>query len=177
MNVNNIIQGLERKGLIKRARNRQKQRKKVYILASIEEKRSMIENDDGEVDESIIEYYSDRCTQFIKSTGIASTAEVCAYLRENSTGYQDIGEADAQRFLDLLVFDGRIEAIHDYRAQGMLKNLAMAYKPAHVHVPSQNGVTEVPCSACPVESQCAEGNVINPGSCEYLSKWLVDLEW
>ena len=45
---------------------------------------------------------------------------MCAFLRDNTSGFQDIAEADAQRFLDLLVFDGKIEQVQDYRAQGML---------------------------------------------------------
>merc|ERR1712107_256860 len=110
----------------------------------------MIENDEGEVDQSIIDYYSERCLHFVKNEGIASTAEVCAFLRDNTSGFQDIAEADAQRFLDLLVFDGKIEQVQDYRAQGMLKGLAVAYRIAALALPPLNGVTEVPCSSCPV---------------------------
>jgi DNA-directed RNA polymerase III subunit RPC6 len=36
----------------------------------------------------------------------------------------------------------------------------------------RNYYTSVPCGVCPVSSQCCEGGIISPASCEYMAHWL-----
>jgi DNA-directed RNA polymerase III subunit RPC6 len=35
-----------------------------------------------------------------------------------------------------------------------------------------NALGEVPCGACPVESECRVGGIVSPESCVYMDKWL-----
>lgn len=64
--------------------------------------------------------------------------------------------------MQVLVFDQKIEPVSGqvdvFRVSGIRYPYGVTY-------------SSVPCAFCPIRSQCAPGNQINPKSCEYMQQW------
>ena len=54
---------------------------------------------------------------------------------------------------------------------GHSKSNSAVYK-AQSRVQVRNYFTEIPCGVCPVISNCFDGGVISPQTCEYMKQWL-----
>ncbi|KAK0734732.1 RNA polymerase Rpc34 [Lasiosphaeria miniovina] len=115
--------------------------------------------------------------QFIHKTGITN----------NTT----LGEADIQQLVDVLVYDGLVEAVKvggrkGYRVMRAAKQDTASFEKRQkereagigldkphtgVALPT-NGVTEAPCGRCPVFEICEEGGPVSPSKCVYFMQWL-----
>lgn len=52
------------------------------------------------------------------------------------------------------------------------KNPTLTYYKVSRPLNPPNFLTDMPCGICPVMSQCSEGGIISPRTCEYLTHWL-----
>ncbi|KAK4161851.1 DNA-directed RNA polymerase [Cladorrhinum sp. PSN259] len=112
----------------------------------------------------------------------------------NITTNVTLGESNIKQLVDLLVYEGVVEPIKVGRRKGYrvlrptkqdpvqlndkLKSIAEAAAKGIPGIsdrgaqPRSNGLTEAPCSTCPVFSLCEEGGAVSPSGCVYFMEWL-----
>ena len=79
----------------------------------------------------------------------------------------ELREEDIALILNTLVYDGDLDEIEK-------SNFTKYYHKVKSYDDDSNRIIkqQVPCLNCPVISQCVEGGLISPITCEYLQKWL-----
>lgn len=106
-----------------------------------------------------------------------------------------LGTNDIQEVLDVLIWDGLIEKIRNHgdgdgsigyrvkRISAIDPNVTVNDDIQKVKtggdlgpLPRSNGMTEIPCGACPNFDICEPGGPVNPDSCVYFKEWL-DLDF
>ncbi|KAM7188453.1 DNA-directed RNA polymerase [Naviculisporaceae sp. PSN 640] len=99
-----------------------------------------------------------------------------------------LSEADIQLVVDTLTYDGLVEPIKVDGRKGYRVTRAVKQDPVPLAKrnegrtdlpplipgppPVSNGLTEVPCGACPVFDICEEGGPVSPSTCVYIPRWL-----
>jgi DNA-directed RNA polymerase III subunit RPC6 len=87
---------------------------------------------------------------------------------------------DVQQLMQQLVFLDRLEQMPGggYRSvrrttekMPHIEQIAVLDDAGDGLVPG-NALAEVPCGACPVESECRVGGIVSPETCVYMDKWL-----
>jgi hypothetical protein len=116
----------------------------------------------------IIEVVHDRILDYLKSHGNTSYKEIALYVKQMgvlSSG-QEYKDEHIRQIVQVLVFDQKVEPVHGqvdvFKLCGITNYISgNAY-------PYKLTYSEIPCAHCPVRSQCAPGNLINPKACEYM---------
>jgi DNA-directed RNA polymerase III subunit RPC6 len=112
------------------------------------------------------------------------------------TNNTTLSETEVQQLVDVLVYDGLVEAVRigprkGYRVTRIAKQEpipqfgrgegdeeeAAAMRlggggPGGAAEPGINGLMEAPCGRCPVFELCEEGGPVSPSNCVYFSRWL-----
>eukprot|EP00053_Salpingoeca_punica_P007826 m.71120 g.71120 ORF g.71120 m.71120 type:complete len:302 (+) comp14346_c0_seq1:1631-2536(+) len=88
--------------------------------------------------------------------------QVQEHIRASRVSNEDLGDQDIRRLLNTLVYSNKI-------TKRMLGGVEL-YKLAKIPE-SHSAVLATPCGVCPVADNCAEGGVISPTNCIYISNW------
>ncbi|KAL9944510.1 34-kDa subunit of RNA polymerase III (C) [Verticillium nonalfalfae] len=97
-----------------------------------------------------------------------------------------LGVDDIQKLVDVLVFDGLVEAIRVGGKHGLRVRRAAKQSLGNwagqgadesgiergAPEPYANGYTEAPCGRCPVFDLCEEGGPVSASNCVYYQRWL-----
>ena len=92
-----------------------------------------------------------------------------------------LGQGDIQQLLDQLEYDGRVQKMPFdslvYRSvrrtwEPVPDPLEQEKSPTRNFLGPGNGLSHVPCGACPVFKSCQPGGVVSPETCEYFDAWL-----
>lgn len=84
-------------------------------------------------------------------------------------------EENIQELLNVLIWDDKIEAITTNPARVMYRAIRKSAREMDIEGDQggpSNGLTQVPCGACPVFDICEEGGPVAPSNCEYFKRWL-----
>jgi DNA-directed RNA polymerase III subunit RPC6 len=95
--------------------------------------------------------------------------ELTLYIENGGAFAQTLGESDIKQLLDIMCFDGKIQAV----IGGPDGVMYQALRKSLVDEDEQTSVlTEAPCGRCPVFDLCEEGGPVRPSNCEYFNEWL-----
>lgn len=94
----------------------------------------------------------------------------------------ELARDELELVIQTLVYDGRLEEVHNSvlaiagraavaKAVGTGIGGSTMYKVSKA-TKLTNHYTSMPCGMCPLVSQCCEGGVISPSTCEYMTHWL-----
>jgi DNA-directed RNA polymerase III subunit RPC6 len=161
--IDKTLKLLLNRGLIKLTRDVNRKNRKIYILFELEPAKEISGGPwytDHEFDHEFVQVLSNSIVKYVKEHGLMTAANIHDKVRKSGITNATISTEEFAQLLQTLVFDGRLE-------QAGLDSYKVA-KP--VSVP--NYLTASPCGLCPVITQCREGGVISPTSCEYFTAWL-----
>jgi DNA-directed RNA polymerase III subunit RPC6 len=102
--------------------------------------------------------------------GYPTLKELTLHVETSGATTTTLTREEISQLLDVLEFDGKIEKIvagPDDVAWRALKQSARELEDG-----ISNGLTETPCSGCPVFDLCEEGGPVAPSNCEYFRTWL-----
>ena len=100
-------------------------------------------------------------------TGYPTLSEITRAINEFQISQVALKEAEVERLLDLLCWDGKLMKVlngrfyKSVRASIQRENGAIA-----------NGLAESPCGRCPVFDLCEDGGPVNSRTCPYFKDWL-----
>lgn len=100
-----------------------------------------------------------------RSSG-ASAAELTKYLNNCKVFNSVCKEKDLLPVLETLRYDDLVNNFEE-------KNETIYYLVKNSY-PEFFSYSHIPCSVCPVKTECKTGSNVNPESCEYLTNWLND---
>jgi DNA-directed RNA polymerase III subunit RPC6 len=75
----------------------------------------------------------------------------------------ELTKDDIECILETLIYDAKIERI--------VKGDAVFYVAVNSFLDTP-GLARTPCGICPVFKECTPNGLVNPKSCQYLTKWL-----
>lgn len=184
--INRILKRLEKKFLIKSLKVLNTKNKKVWIGYDIEPSQEITGGlwcSNQEIDSNLISVFSDKCFDYISSQNSISRKEILLYARCANILDREMKEDDIQKLLNILVFDGKIEAIFPDIPMPTLnkhsilisKNdtiLALIkYRKNRVYKPKAI-FDSIPCSLCKVFNECNTKNVVNPIECCHMKNFI-----
>jgi DNA-directed RNA polymerase III subunit RPC6 len=122
---------------------------------------------DQDFDQKFTEELGKFIVKAVGSKGRANINEISEMVRNSGAFKVELREEDIALILNTLVYDGDLDEIGK-------TNSAKYYQKVKNYDDESNRIIkqEVPCLNCPVISQCVEGGLISPTTCEYLQKWL-----
>lgn len=99
-----------------------------------------------------------------------------------------LGEEDVQKLVDVLIYDGLVEAVRvggrsGFRVSRTAQQSGETWAgrggqddgtgvERGAPAPWTNGYTEAPCGRCPVFDLCEEGGPVSASNCQYFQQWL-----
>ena len=106
-----------------------------------------------------------------------SIGQITNALNDSGIAKTTLRIADVQTLVDVLVWDGKFEAVQNRDPQG---GEATTYRSIQKVVTEDvkgdtagiTSLTEAPCGRCPVFDFCQEDGLVNAKSCQYLQEWL-----
>jgi len=156
--INKILRNLEKQGHVQGVKSVQHKNRKIWLLAG-ETPSSEITGgflfSEEQFDKGLLSELLKNTTRFLEEYP-ANIREITLFLRQKVT--KSLTEENVQEVVKSLVALGELQ-------EGS-KN---KYFISKWEVPDP---LVTPCIACPLQRQCAEGALINPGECEYLTNWL-----
>lgn len=179
--VDKILKGLMNQQIIKAVKGVQG-KQKVYMLYELkpDKQLSVWYDDEGKFDAEFLETATRVCTEFLKKKGPANADQICEFAK--SKKIFDLEQAPKASDLAGLLFsmscdaDSHVEM--DPSSLSFVKDKSETSKSTRVvyriikRGPFQSSFTEIPCCSCPIQDRCSLNGLVNPVSCEYLSKWL-----
>jgi len=140
-------------------------------------------NAKGDFDTEFVEKLYLACFRIVQQGGIngVNAEYVTSCLKKSGVFIVDLTTEDIACVLNAMSYDGVIEPVpaddEDTVVLAPLRSGEMkeVHKKRYRAVPSGSLVSEfttIPCSRCPVISQCSEDGVISPKTCQYFTKWL-----
>ena len=164
------IKLLEQRLLIKNVRSVGSKTKKLYMLYELAPAKEITGGPwytDQEFDHEFVEALRTFILQVVCAQGIADLQTISQRVKLSGISTVDLAEEELEMVLCTLIYDGKLEQV-DATDGAVMTHLYRAALPTS----AATSVTEVPCGVCPLVSQCREGGVISPASCEYMTKWL-----
>eukprot|EP01099_Mayorella_cantabrigiensis_P005630 TRINITY_DN4575_c0_g1_i1.p1 TRINITY_DN4575_c0_g1~~TRINITY_DN4575_c0_g1_i1.p1 ORF type:complete len:303 (-),score=72.34 TRINITY_DN4575_c0_g1_i1:129-1016(-) len=173
--LNKILETLETRKLIKTVKKSSGAKKKIYMLFELEPAEDAGNSVpwDGEngFDQEFCDVLSHQCYNFISKKGFASVEELVGHIKQSGISKVDLDSSHIQSLIEALIYDGKIEELHDPRASQRIGMKRILYKPTKLE-PPRNGLTDVPCGICPVINLCSDDGLISPTTCIYLHDWM-----
>ena len=166
--LNKVLKKMEKKGTVKKLKSMQQKLKQVYMLMEVEPSAEVtggLVNTEA-FDLEAIEVIHTRILEYLKNHGNTSYREIALYIKQmgvlQGQDQQDYKEEHIRQIIQVLVYDQKVESVAGQVDVFRLCGLKYPF-----------GALEysgTPCAFCPVRSQCAPGNLINPRSCEYMQQ-------
>lgn len=166
---------LETRTLIKSVRSVTSKSKKLFMLFDVVPSKEITGGPwytEQEFDHEFVDELCNYMVNFIKSKGMADMQEIYQRVIASKISTVELSIVDLGTVIQTLVYDGRLEEVDlsVVRISGR-SDSHPNYKVALDTFPP-NYFTSAPCGICPVSSQCTEGGVISPNTCEYMKMWL-----
>ena len=165
--LNNILNALKKRNLIKSEKAVNQKNRNVWILFELEPSMAVRGNifyNKGEFNQEFVDALYEKILNYIDAHSknqVVGKKEIALNLRSSEFATADLKDEDIQRIVDILVFDDKIEEIP---GQGYKScEWEDAVKPSVL--------TLTPCGGCPVFLECREGSIIGPEKCIYFLKW------
>jgi len=165
------IKLLEQRLLIKNVRSVGSKTKKLYMLYELAPAKEITGGPwytDQEFDHEFVEALRSFILQVVCAQGTADLPTISQRVKRSGISTVDLAEEELEMVLCTLIYDGKLEQVDGMDGAATTTQLYRAAVPTS----AATSVTEVPCGVCPLVSQCREGGVISPTSCEYMTKWL-----
>jgi len=185
--VEKILKTLKARKLVKCEKSIAAKNKKVYMLYELEPAKEVTGgawyNAKGEFDTAFVDGLYTAAVKCISREGPkGATAEfVTAWIKQMGIFNVELTSEDIAAVLNAMTYDGVLEVVpnDDEPLDPVLgkKDGEKKYVSNKLYrlVPTGQTVSEftsIPCSRCPVASQCSEDGIISPSTCEYFTKWL-----
>jgi len=172
-NLTKILKVLEVKNLIKSVRSIASKSKKLYMLFDQMPTKEITGGPwytDQEFDQKFTEELGKFIVKAVGSRGRANINDISEIVKNSGVFKVELREEDIALMLNTLVYDGDLDEI------GKHYSSTKYYQKVKNNNNDDNNnriiKQEVPCLNCPVISQCTEGGLVSPTTCEYLQKWL-----
>lgn len=162
------IKLLEQRLLIKNVRSVGSKTKKLYMLYELAPAKEITGGPwytDQEFDHEFVEALRSFILQVVCAQGKTDLQTISQAVKRSGISTVDLAEEELEMVLSTLIYDGKLEEVE------ATNDASLTHYRAAVPV-TTTSVTEVPCGVCPLVSQCHEGGVISPASCQYMTKWL-----
>jgi len=189
-----VLKTLETKRLVKAIKSVKAKNKKFYMLSDITPSKEVTGgpwySDQKEYDNEFILVLSSHLAAFVRSQKKVSIREATQYVAKSGISKESLEVEHIASLFDIMTYDGLVEEIEAVSAGASIakSNTNSARKQlkqdesetiasrmfktktpdTHLH----SVLPEIPCTLCPLQSQCHPGGTINPASCEYLTEWL-----
>ncbi|KAF0700350.1 Aste57867_9163 [Aphanomyces stellatus] len=171
--IRKTIRLLETRQLVKAVKSISQKNKKLYMMFDLVPSRDITGGpwyNEQEFDHDFIDTLRNFVCQFIKAKGIVTLQQITDKVHESGIAKVSLGPDEMMSILNTLIYDERVEEVRAARlASGEWRDVS--YKVSK-EVSDFDTLSETPCGVCPVFDQCADGNVISPATCIYLTKWL-----
>lgn len=170
------LKTLEQRNLIKSVRSVASKSKKLYMLYELEPAKEVSGGPwytDQEFDHEFLEMLSREILQFVRSQGMADINTIAEKIRISGISKVELTREELELVIQTLVYDGKLEEVRNsvLAMTGHNRSGLIMYK-ASKQARLKNNYTSIPCGICPVVSQCCEGGIISPSTCEYMTHWL-----
>ncbi|OQR81991.1 DNA-directed RNA polymerase III subunit RPC6 [Thraustotheca clavata] len=174
--IRKIIRVLETRHLVKAVKSISQKNKKLYMLYDLVPSRDITGGpwyNEQEFDHDFIDSLSNFVCQFIRAKGVVTLQQITDKVHESGIAKVSLGPEEMMSIVNTLIYDERIEEVRTARlANGVcLEMREVSYKICR-DVSVFDALSESPCGICPVFDQCADGNIISPATCVYLTKWM-----
>ncbi|KDO23504.1 hypothetical protein SPRG_11426 [Saprolegnia parasitica CBS 223.65] len=173
MTIRKIIRTLESRHLVKAVKSISQKNKKLYMLYDLVPSRDITGGpwyNEQEFDHDFIDTLSTFVCQFIRAKGVVTLQQITDKVHESGIAKVSLGPDEMMSIVNTLIYDERIEEVRTARlANGEMRDVS--YKICR-DVSVFDGLSEAPCGVCPVFEQCADGNIVSPATCVYLTKWM-----
>ncbi|RHY92320.1 hypothetical protein DYB37_000342 [Aphanomyces astaci] len=160
--IRKTIRLLETRHLVKAVKSISQKNKKLYMLFDLVPSRDITGGpwyNEQEFDHDFIDTLRNFVCQFIRAK--ASPLQITDKVHESGIAKVSLGPDEMMSILNTLIYDDRVE--EEWRD--------VSYKVSR-EVTDFDTLSDTPCGICPVFDQCADGNIISPATCIYLTKWL-----
>lgn len=175
--IEKILKTLTTKRLVK-AEKHHKTLKKVYMLFDLTPNPEIAGGSwytGMDFDVEFIDSLQKTAAQFFRKQGKASLDELAKFISESGISRIELSLRDVQTLVNTLIYDGIVEPapeVGDSRDAGRRKNMSL-YRPTKSSTfDDRDPFVSIPCSVCPITSDCIEGTEISPSTCEYYRMWL-----
>ncbi|RHY43300.1 hypothetical protein DYB26_000054, partial [Aphanomyces astaci] len=166
--IRKTIRLLETRHLVKAVKSISQKNKKLYMLFDLVPSRDITGGpwyNEQEFDHDFIDTLRNFVCQFIRAKasplGIVTLKQITDKVHESGIAKVSLGPDEMMSILNTLIYDDRVE--EEWRD--------VSYKVSR-EVTDFDSLSDTPCGICPVFDQCADGNIISPATCIYLTKWL-----
>ena len=164
-NSTNILGSLEKKGLVKSMKPPGDRRKK-WFLYEIKPSETFTESSLLNQPDKL----ESLCVRAMKAIETSredylSKIEITSALKASGILDRNITDADVERIMNSLIFDGKVEEFQGYDSANPMYKFSNSDKirtPRYVYSP---------CGTCPLNSECVVGGKISPENCPYYSDW------
>ncbi|OQR96501.1 DNA-directed RNA polymerase III subunit RPC6 [Achlya hypogyna] len=171
--IRKIIRVLETRHLVKAVKSISQKNKKLYMLYDLVPSRDITGGpwyNEQEFDHDFIDTLSNFVCQFIRAKGVVTLQQITDKVHESGIAKVSLGPEEMMSIVNTLIYDERIEEVRTARlANGEMREVS--YKICR-DVSVFDALSEAPCGICPVFDQCADGNIVSPATCVYLTKWM-----
>ncbi|ETW00657.1 hypothetical protein H310_07224 [Aphanomyces invadans] len=171
--IRKTIRLLETRHLVKAVKSISQKNKKLYMLFDLVPSRDITGGpwyNEQEFDHDFIDTLRNFVCQFIRAKGIVTLKQITDKVHESGIAKVSLGPDEMMSILNTLIYDDRVEEVRAARlASGEWREVS--YKVSR-EVTDFDTLSDTPCGVCPVFDQCADGNIISPATCIYLTKWL-----
>ncbi|KAG9413827.1 DNA-directed RNA polymerase III subunit RPC6 [Aphanomyces cochlioides] len=171
--IRKTIKILETRQLIKAVKSIAQKNRKLYMKFDLDPSRDITGGpwyNEQEFDHGFIDALRDFVCGFIKAKGVVTLKQITDQVHESGITRVSLGPDEMMSILNTLIYEERVEEVRAIRiAHGEVGEVK--YKVSK-DVSDFDSLSETPCGICPVFDQCADGNIISPATCVYLTKWL-----
>lgn len=175
--ITKILKLLEERGLVKSIKSIQNASRKVYMLSTLEPAKEITGGpwygNDQQPDRAFIETIRDVASKFVARQGPVSVREVALFIDESGVSSQPLQEEDVASILNTLCYDLVLEKTTMNENGISIEKFIQCHMP----IPTNTSLTKIPCGVCPVFTECHEGGLVSPESCEYYAKWLDQIDF
>lgn len=180
LRVDKILKALINQQIIKAVKGVQG-KQKVYMLYELEPEKQLAVwyDEEGKFDQEFLATASKVCIEYLKKKGPSNADEICEFAKSKSIFATPPEAVDLAGLLFSMSCDSvnNVEvdpsslAVISCSKDEISKQTRLCYrisKAAEITA----FFTNIPCCSCPVREKCSMTSVINPRSCQYLTKWL-----
>eukprot|EP01095_Lingulamoeba_sp_RSL-Kostka_P003340 TRINITY_DN14331_c0_g1_i1.p1 TRINITY_DN14331_c0_g1~~TRINITY_DN14331_c0_g1_i1.p1 ORF type:complete len:311 (-),score=51.60 TRINITY_DN14331_c0_g1_i1:259-1191(-) len=181
--LNKILKNLENYNLIKCFKSIKYRRQNFYILSHLEPHPDHLPGNyydlnTKKIKTEYIELVRNACLECVNYNGVNSIEEVHQFvINKGNRDFKSLTKNDIETMLEVLVYDDELQRVEldglkykpKLRVRLTVKNNIKIAKKFNLH---PTGLSNIPCTSCPVFNKCSDTGDITPYNCQYLDKWL-----
>lgn len=196
--VPDILEELQKRGLIKCIKTAATKRKKIYMLATLDPPHEPFYDGQDLAVDQIMALKLHLLGHIQKLDKPCPFGEAVDYIRTSGVSKAELKPKDVRQLIDSLLYDGSLEELdreeyrpplpalkHDEagtstgaRKDDSVERTDRCYVASHSKG-MVSSIMQLPCAKCTIAKVCADGNEVSPQSCVHYDKWMrnLNIDW